>query len=140
MKNFSISILFVIPLFQSCMKGDEVDDCNGICTEEFRTITIEIKDAEGNPVALDSFRVINTANDNELSTGMNASEFDYFREIGTYPIFSDLYSQEFRKREITINFKGFIDEVEIVNENYEVGADCCHVYYISGEGELQIGE
>lgn len=140
MKNFNLSILFVILLFQSCMKGEDVDGCNGICTEEFRTITIEIKDAEGNPVALDSFSVINTGNGNELGTSINNPEFDYFRENGTYPIFSDLYSQEFRQREITINFKGFIDETEVINENYEVGADCCHVYYISGERELQIGE
>lgn len=138
MKNLSLTIIFVTLLFQSCMKGDEVNECSGICTEEFRTITIEIIDSEGNPVALDSFRVINTANGNELNLRINESEFQYLRENGTYPIFSDLFSGEFRQREITINFKGFIDEVEVVSSNYEVGADCCHVYYISGELELQI--
>ncbi|WP_415830520.1 hypothetical protein [Gillisia limnaea] len=140
MKNLSRISLFVMLLFQSCIKGDDVNECPGICSEEFRNITVEIKDAEGNPVALDSYRVINTVNGNELSTEINDSEFQYFRENGIYPIFSDLYSEEFRQQEITINFKGYIDEVEVISSNYEVGADCCHVYYISGERELQIDQ
>ncbi|MFO7720604.1 MAG: hypothetical protein R6W85_09225 [Gillisia sp.] len=138
MKNLRLSIIFLILLLQSCIKGDDVNECSGICTEEFRAIAITIKDSEGNPVGLDSFRVINTANGNELNFRINDSEFQYLREIGTYPIFTDLFSGEFRQREITINFKGFIDEAEVVSSNYEVGADCCHVYYIRGELELQI--
>ncbi|MFO7719887.1 MAG: hypothetical protein R6W85_05530, partial [Gillisia sp.] len=88
MKNLRLSIIFLILLLQSCIKGDDVNECSGICTEEFRAIAITIKDSEGNPVALDYFRVINTANGNELNFRINDSQFQYLREIGTYPIFT----------------------------------------------------
>lgn len=137
MKNLSLTIIFVSLLFQSCTNGDDAEKCTGICTEEFRTITIEIKDPQGNPVALDSFKVVNTADGSELTMEIIDSEFQYLRENGTYPIFSDLFSEEFRQREITVNFKGYIEEAEVVSSNYEVGADCCHVYYITGALELR---
>ena len=111
-----------------------------MCTEEFRTLTIEIKDSQGNPVALDAFRVINTMDGRELSLEIAQTEFQYLREQGTYPIFSDLFSREYKQREIPINFKGYINETEVVNSNYQVGADCCHVYYISGPLKLQLNQ
>ena len=124
-----LSCLFL--LFQSCSEKDK--ECSGVCTEEYRTIVVEIKDSEGQPVVLDSFKVV------ELRTGRDLTiepGDTYMRERGFYPIFSDRYAREYKQQELQIKFIGNIGGVEVVSEVYKVGADCCHIYYVSGDLEL----
>ncbi len=136
MKNFpAIFFLFFI-LFQSCSEDEE--DRNGICTDEYRTIVVSITDSQGVPVALDDFKVVVLKNGRDITIELTDATFQFMRERGTYPIFSDKYHEEYRQQELDITFTGFIDNREVVNSNYRVGADHCHVYHISGDLELII--
>lgn len=119
-------------LFQSCSEKDK--ECNGICSEEYRTIVVEIKDSEGEPVVLDSFKVEDLSSGRDLT--IQPDDPAYMRERGLYPIFSDRYAQEYRQRQIQIKFTGYIEGEEVVSEVYRVGADCCHVYHVSGDLKL----
>jgi hypothetical protein len=136
-ENFGL-LLVLLLLFASCENKDSNDCINQACTEEFRTITVTIKDSENNPVVLDSFKVTNLENGNDLSRELNNAEFEAMRENGVYPLFGDEYAQDFRNKEVEINFKGYIDNHELINSNYIVGADCCHIILISGDPEISI--
>ncbi len=124
-------ILFIgiILLSFSCGK-EESRECSGICTEEFRSITVEITDTERNPVVLDSTSITDITNDRQLD--LNSEVF----EDGFYTIFNDNFVSEYKNKELSLLFRGFQDEELIVEETYKVGADCCHVYYISGSLEI----
>jgi len=134
----SVYFLLLLLLFASCENNDLNDCANQACTEEFRTITVTIKDSENNPVALDSFKVTNLENGDDLSRELNNTEFEAMRENGVYPLFGDEYARDFNNKEVEINFKGYIENQDIVNSYYKVGADCCHIMLISGDPEISI--
>jgi len=137
MKTSVYSILLLL-FFAGCENNDANDCTNQACTEEFRTITVTIKDPENNPVVLDSFKVTNLENGDDLTRELNNTEFEAMREKGSYPLFGDEYARDFSNMEVEINFKGYIDDQEIINSDYKVGADCCHVILISGDPEISI--
>lgn len=137
MKLFAPAFLPVIFLLVlSCSKGDN-SDCPIACSEEYRIITVSIVDSNGNPVALDDFKITNEDNGNDLTISISETEFQMMRERGTYPLFSDLHRQEYSGRELEINFTGYINGGAVVSADYRVGADCCHVYYVSGDLSLE---
>ncbi len=126
-------LLFGILLFTFSCAKDEEKECSGICTEEFRIITVSITDAENNPVLLDSLSITDLSNNRNLDLSENN-----FLDDGIYAIFDDTFSQDYRNEEIELLFQGFQEEDLIVEENYKVGADCCHVYHISGDLEIEL--
>ncbi len=132
--------LILVLLFVSCEynDGSETGCVNQACTEVFKTIVVSVKNSENNPVALDSFKVTNLENGNDLTREFNSAEFEAMRENGVYPLFGDEYVQDFSNEEVDINFKGYIDSEEIINSDFRVGADCCHVILISGDPEISI--
>ena len=134
----SVYLIILFLFFAGCEINDPNDCTNQACTMDFRTITVTIKDSENNPVALDSFKVTNLENGNDLTREVNSAEFEAMRETGVYPLFGDEYAQDFRNKEVEINFKGYVDNLEIINSDFKVGADCCHVLLISGEPEVSI--
>lgn len=138
MKNFYLPIfIFLIFGFQSCYQDiDDKRECGLACTDIFITVSVLISDDEGNPVALDSFVVTKVATGEEISVTPGSVELEIMRENGTYPIINDNYSGPVE--EFEVNFKGFIGDQVVVDENYIVGKDCCHVYFVSGDLELEI--
>ncbi len=123
-------------LFQSCSEKD--NECDVSCTEEYRTIVVNIINSEGEPVALDSFKVVDLRNGRDLSDEPDDQTFQIMRERGNYPVFSDKYVEDYMQEELQIKFTGFIEDVEVVSEIYKVGADCCHIYHVSGDLELVV--
>lgn len=127
-------------LSSSCSNTDDnTSSCNGaVCTFDFRTITVEIKDSSDNPVALDVFKVTNVKTGDDLTLEIFENQWEIMRKNGSYPIFSDRYSNEFRNKTLKINFKGFINDKEVISSDFIVGADCCHVSLIEGENSITI--
>ncbi len=137
--GFKILIITVLFSFQSCLENNHADSCEEIaCTEEFRTIVVKIENPAGEPIALDDFKVIHVGNQNDITREFGASEFEQMRATGTYPLFGDEFSDDIQNFQIDIQFIGIIDGQEIVRSDYRVGADCCHVYHISGNLTLTI--
>lgn len=137
MKNFFL-ILFIGFLFTACSEKDKA--CNGICSEEYRTIVVYVKNSQGEPVILDSFKVVDLTTGRDITLPLDDYTNDYQRERGIYPIFSDKYAREYKEQQTQIKFSGFIDGHEVVSETYKVAADCCHVIHLSGDLELVIQE
>lgn len=138
MKRLLLFFLFTLGMFfQSCQEDPEMV-CSGICTEEFRTININITNQEGEPVALDNFKVVNLKTSKEITRELSGSALEYAKKNGIYPIFGDEYASEYKNKEVTLNFLGNINNEIVVDQNYKVSADCCHVFLISGSTEVVI--
>ena len=120
----SVYLVLLLLFFTGCENNDAPDCANKACTEVFKTIMVTIKDSENNPVVLDSFKVTNLENGNDLTRELNNTEFETMGEIGVYPLFGDEYARDFSNKEVDINFKGYSDNLEIINSDYKVGADC----------------
>ncbi|MEP2278749.1 hypothetical protein [Maribacter sp.] len=131
-----IFVVFSIFLVACNDKGNttEQQDCsNTICTLNFVTITVSVKDALGEPIALDSYEVIDTETGKNLAADFNGDEYQYLKEQGIYPIISDANRVQYQNSTATLTFKGSIANEEVINEAYEVAADCCHVSLITGK-------
>ena len=136
--KITIYSIFILLFFASCDNNNTSECANKPCTEIFKTIMVSIKDSENNPVALDSIKVTNLENGNDLTREINNFEFEAMREYGSYPLFGDEYARDFSNKEVEINFKGYVENLEIISSDYKVGADCCHVIHISGDTEIVI--
>ncbi|RTE55066.1 hypothetical protein EHW67_00410 [Arenibacter aquaticus] len=135
--------LLIVLLVSNCNDSDVEDqpDCADIaCTQEYRTITVNVKDREGNAVALDMFSVVILPNETDITADWSDNEIELMAKNGVYPLFSDKYSNTYRNRQIEINFKGYLDDKQVLDANYTVGADCCHVFLVDGETNLIVGD
>ncbi|MEP2238231.1 MAG: hypothetical protein ABJI22_07710 [Maribacter sp.] len=132
-----ITFVFLSIFLVACNDKDdsiEQQDCStAICTLNFVTITVSVKDALGEPIALNSYEIIDTETGKNLAADFNGDEYQYYREQGLYPILSDANRVQYQNSTATLTFKGSIDNEEVINEAYEVAADCCHVSLIKGE-------
>ncbi|WP_300024206.1 hypothetical protein [uncultured Maribacter sp.] len=132
-----ILFVFLSIFLVACNDKDdamEQQDCStAICTLNFVTITVSVKDASGEAIALSSYEVIDTETGENIASDFNGDEYQYYKEQGLYPILSDANRSQYQNLTATLTFKGFIDNEAIINETYEVGADCCHVSLIEGE-------
>ncbi|WP_299317996.1 hypothetical protein [uncultured Maribacter sp.] len=134
-----ITLVFLSIFLVACNNNDDAEqqDCSEtICTLNFVTITVNIKDASGEAIALDSYVVIDNATGEDLASDLNGEEYQYLKEQGFYPIISDANRVQYQNSTATLTFKGVIDNEEVINETYEVGADCCHVSLINGNNEI----
>lgn len=134
-----IIVAFLSIFLVACNNNDDAEqqDCSEtICTLNFVTITVSVKDALGEAIALDSYVVIDNATREDLAADLNGEEYQYLKEQGFYPIISDANRVQYQNSTPTLTFKGVIDNEEVINETYEVGADCCHVSLISGNTEI----
>jgi len=136
LKLFTLTISSFLAIFQlSCNGDDSNSDCKSVnCTDVFITINVSIKDQNQNPVALDSFEVTNLKNGTDLTISLSPSKLVMAQQLGQYPLVTDGTVNE--NQELELQFKGFINNQEVVISNYTVGADCCHVFLVSGDLEL----
>jgi len=120
---------------------DDAPNCSdAICTEEYRTITVSVKDKEGVAVALDYFEVVDLSNGDDITLDVSSSEFAWMAKNGAYPLFSDKYVAKYSNKKLGINFKAYVDDKLLVDSDYVVGADCCHVTLIEGETDIVIAK
>lgn len=115
----------------------ELQDCSmTACTLNFVIITVSVKDTSDNVVVLDSYEIIDEVTGEDISVDFNNEEYQYFKEQGIYPVLSDAYRTRYQNSTATLTFKGYVANEEVINEAYEVGADCCHISLISGNTEI----
>ncbi|AXG70375.1 hypothetical protein KORDIASMS9_02614 [Kordia sp. SMS9] len=133
-----ITSLFIATLLISCNNDDDSNsDCENVpCTTEFITIVISIKDQNQNPVALDSYEVINIETNEDMTILLSASGFEIAQQLGQYPLLDDGSLEANQERQV--QFKGFINNQEVISSTYTVSTDCCHINLVSGTVELTL--
>jgi len=126
MKKFSLHIIiFFTILFISCAKEEEEEV---ICTMEWRYISIDVKGG-----VLDNFYTIRKYTGDTIRY-----EKDNIIGNNSYIILSDNYQNKIKNKEEIFIFKGYITDSLVVNEQYVIKADECHINYVSGKKEINL--
>ena len=132
-----LTLLFLFIMACNGHKETEQEECAMVvCTEIYVTLTVSIKNTSGDIIALDSFEVVDTNTGKNLTENYSDPEYQYYKEQGLYPIFSDKYHEQYKNSEAVISFKGYVSNNKVVDQEFIVGADCCHVNLISGPSEI----
>lgn len=127
------SLLFAVT-FYSC-KDDQLS-CEGevLCTEEFRMVWLELKDAEGEPVHLDSSK---TYLKSELIYSQNYLQSG-FSSIPYHVVVTDSEIDLISSEGSELQFRGWKEGELVVEANYVVAKDCCHIEKTEGPETLTI--
>ena len=125
MKLVSFFILMVVSILIliSCTKDEEV-----ICTMEYRYISIDVKGG-----ILDDFYTIRKYTGDTIR-----NEKDNIIGSNSYIILSDNYQNKIKNKEEIFIFKGYITDSLVVNEQFIIKADECHINYVSGKKEINL--
>ena len=121
--SFFILIVVSILILISCTKDEEV-----ICTMEYRYISIDVKGG-----ILDDFYTIRKYTGDTIRY-----EKDNILGNNSYIILSDNYQNKIKNKEEIFIFKGYITDSLVVNEQYVIKADECHIDYVSGKKEINL--
>ncbi len=143
MKRNVLFLLLVSFLFAfSCdddKKQENEKDCSNVpCTKELRTITVNLKDASENPIALDSIKVVREEDGKDITIKSNDFEWGLQQKAGSYPLVSDSMQEELKHKKVEVRFKGFLAGKTVADAKFVVGADCCHVWLLEGDNTLII--
>ena len=121
--SFFILIVVSILIIISCTKDEEV-----ICTMEYRYISIDVKGG-----ILDDFYTIRKYTGDTIR-----NEKDNIIGNNSYIILSDNYQNKIKNKEEIFIFKGYITDSLVVNEQFIIKADECHIDYVSGNKEINL--
>ncbi|MEM6631577.1 MAG: hypothetical protein AAF694_17990 [Bacteroidota bacterium] len=97
-----------------------------ICTDEFRTIGLEIEGGE-----LDEFYTIRKSTNDTIQV-----DFPVFETL--YPVLDDSYQEELEGQVDEFEFVGFRESEELVRELFVIKADECHIEKVSGPDVITI--
>ena len=142
-KSFVIALFLLLTVTQtSCTSDDDTNtnvnsECEStICTLVLMTINVSIKDQDQNPVALDSFKVINKDNGDDMTLTLSPTALAAAKELGSYLLIQDGVLERNQKR--NLQFKGYINNQEVITSDYTVSTDCCHIGLDTGNLELTL--
>lgn len=132
MKKLVFSILLSGLMVFSCTNEDDamnVTDCPSDigCTEVFISLTFSPKDDNDQAILLDSFYAQNLDNGNTYSIPATN-----LLNTTSYTVISDAEIDEINKDGTNIRFIGLQGDQIVVQQDFVVGHDCCHVLPISG--------
>ena len=101
------------------------NDCDGVmCTMQFVMITVSVEDTSGNPITLDSAKTIGP-NGAVIANGSHIGN-------GMYTMVDDSYQKALALKTESVVFRGFKGGRQVVEQDYLIAADCCHVSRKSG--------
>jgi hypothetical protein len=95
---------------------------------EWRYISIDVKGG-----VLDNFYTIRKYTGDTIRY-----EKDNIIGNNSYIILSDNYQNKIKNKEEIFIFKGYITDSLVVNEQYIIKADECHINYVSGKKEINL--
>lgn len=132
----SIFVLVVLsPLFiyMSCKNTGASRNCEeAICTMEFRSLNVQIKDNAGNPVKFDEVFTLRVNTGERIRYDINTNP------DGSYTVLDDSYQKKLSQSTAEFRFVAIKAGKELVNELYVISADCCHISKVSGKEEVVV--
>ncbi len=136
-KSILLITLSILTMFLISCKSDDdsiVDECEGsACPDVAIGLFVYIVDVNQEPVALDSYEVIDIENGEVLTTPIPPALFEQYQLEGKYQLETGPLEIG-QKRDIL--FKGYIDDIEVISSNYKVGRGCCQIGLSSGDVTL----
>ena len=135
-KKYFFCLLAFSPLLFSatCDKQAPRQSCDGvICTMEFAMVTVAVKDQNGNTVPLDS-----TITRNKSGLMVSNSNQSSPAGDGRYVVADDSYQKALALRSEEVIFTGYKSGQKVIEQNFIISADCCHISKVSGPDILTI--
>ncbi len=134
--NYLPSLLIGTAIAFTGCKDENVTECDVeslVCTEIFTTVNISVTDSKSNPFQLDSIAVTKIGSSTPLFTENPEASVE-----GLYKLISDAEMESITKEGSEVNFEGFKAGVKVVDEDYKVGHNCCHVVFIQGQQDVTL--
>ena len=134
-----LALFFASLLISSSCNKDSEGDCPAdiMCTQDFRSVHVQLMNGSG-PYQLDSY-ITKRHSDSmviDLHSTLSAYEDSLYRANGSYPILTDGQMQLTSRQGTGFTFIGYVNNHEVIRENYVIGHDCCHISRISGRGSI----
>ncbi|MFS4492623.1 hypothetical protein [Maribacter sp. 2308TA10-17] len=134
---------FLFLCLANCKDNDDIDltalDCDEIaCTEIYVTLLVYLKDASGLAISLDRFEVIDKDSSKNITIPLSDSGFQHAQQFGYYPLYDDSFLTKNVNTKRSLVFKGFINDEKVVEAEYVIANDCCHVRMVSGDTDITI--
>ena len=145
LKRYLKYVLFLGLLFAFAMSCNNDDDNNQgncsevVCSQEFRFFDVSVVNRSQEPIALDEFVVTWVENGRDLTLDYTAEDLEVYQTTGQYPLINDNFVQDFKSRVISLTFEGYIQGELVVDEDFTVAFDCCHVFLVEGDLLVEVG-
>ena len=128
--------LAIILLFSACKTTKKVaaapKPCEGvICTEIFKSISIKVVDAAGNDVLLSTHSTIRKRDKAVFGRTMNDAA-----NGEQYVLLDDSSVASLANTQDTVTFTATTKDGKPLSADFVVGADCCHIFKVSGPETL----
>jgi hypothetical protein len=117
-------VLFLLAGLSAC--ENDLDSKQIYCTDEFRSIVIKVS---GDPLT-DHYTVRLSNSDTIRRQQMGEPQTQW------YTVLNDTYQRKLANKQDVFRFIGKRGDVIVVEEDYLIGADECHVYKVSGKDEI----
>ncbi|MBO3700566.1 hypothetical protein [Roseivirga sp. E12] len=129
-----INLIFITACSNDDQPLNNNEDCpdNIVCTEILISLTFSPKDGNDNPIFLDSYYSQNLDNGQTYSI-TNGTVLS----TASYVVVSDEQLDEINQNGTNIRFIGIQGNQIVVQQDFVVGHDCCHVVPLSGPFEGQ---
>ncbi len=140
-----ISTLFISLIILACNKSSRVNnDCesgckpNRVCTEEFRSLFVQVVNKSNNAVRLDSFAFVRLRDNQTIANSSKPDMTGMTGEVGRYLLLSDSKMNETSKCGEDFEFRGYLGQEAVANSVFKISHDCCHINLISGDTKIVI--
>ncbi len=132
MKKLKALFLLGIIALVSCEEVTDPLNCSPtiVCTEQFESFSFDLTDSDNQPILLDNFYSQNLDNGNIYDFSDASDQLSG----NTYIIITDAQRNELKQEGTTIRFFGEKDGQIIVQEDFLIGHDCCHIVPLEGIG------
>jgi hypothetical protein len=136
-KIFLSAILLCSLLCPNCENQEETDhDCgSAICTQIFMSVVVNLKHATDNsPYLLSNYSVVRLSDNADITPTADS----YSTSHGYYPIANDSKLELFKFKNLVIEFKGYLNSNLVIQRQYVITADCCHISLVQGETSISL--
>lgn len=119
-------------MFCSCSEEDEPLECleNRACTEIFVTFAYAPVDSQDQSILLDSYYSQNLDNGQRYSF----TDDDLQLRTGSFTVITDAQIEQLKSTGTTIRFIGIKDSRIVLEQDFFIGHDCCHIIPLEGPG------
>jgi hypothetical protein len=125
-------MLFLL-LFIRCNDDDSlynITDCKSIiCTDILVSLTLSLKHAaDSSAYILSDYKVFRVSDGRDIKQNHD----DFLTSRGYYPIANDSEIGLFKFKNVEVEFKGYLHNDLVIQRNFIITADCCHVSLVDG--------
>ncbi|MCH5685840.1 hypothetical protein LWM68_17255 [Niabella sp. W65] len=146
MRALNIFILCIGLVVLACNKKAGVgDDCesgckpNRVCTEEFRSLMVQVVNSSHAGVELDSFKVVRVRDNKMIVDNVQWQQpAGVSYQPGVYLVYSDAYMDKTSVCGEDFEFRGYLKDKVVANKTYTIAHDCCHINLVSGDIKIVI--